>query len=78
MVPERRSDIASLGVKAMLCGTVASYLSATVMGGVFYMNQLDNVPTWAPLALMILCGLVMMGSHFLQRPLRDDEPRRLR
>ena len=78
MVPERRSDIASLGIKAMLCGTVASYLSATVMGGVFYMNNLDNVPTWAPLGLMILCGLVMIGSHFLQRPLRDDEPRRLR
>jgi CNT family concentrative nucleoside transporter len=77
MVPERRSDIATLGFKAMLCGTVASYLSATVMGGLFYMNHLANVPTWSPLGLMILCVLVMIGSHLWQRPLRDDEPRRL-
>ncbi len=69
MVPERRSDIASLGFKAMICGTVASYLSATVMGGLFYMNHLKDVPTWSPLGLMILCILVMIGSHFWKRPL---------
>lgn len=32
LVPERRSDLAKLGMKALLCGTLASYLSATIAG----------------------------------------------
>lgn len=33
--PSRRSDLASLGFKALLCGTLASYLSATLAGLIF-------------------------------------------
>ncbi len=32
LAPERRSDLAKLGVKALICGTLASYLSATLAG----------------------------------------------
>jgi concentrative nucleoside transporter, CNT family len=32
LAPERRSDLARLGMKALLCGTLASYLSATIAG----------------------------------------------
>jgi len=32
MVPERRKDLATLGFKAMLCGTLSSYLSACIAG----------------------------------------------
>ena len=32
LAPERRTDLAKLGFKALLCGTLASYLSATVAG----------------------------------------------
>lgn len=32
LVPARRSDLARLGLKALLCGTLASYLSATIAG----------------------------------------------
>ena len=32
LAPERRSDLAKLGLKALLCGTLASYLSATLAG----------------------------------------------
>lgn len=32
LAPERRSDLAKLGLKALLCGTLASYLSATIAG----------------------------------------------
>lgn len=71
MVPERRGDIAQLGFKAMLCGTVASYLSATIMGGLFYMNHLANVPSWSPLALVFLCVLALIASHLFPRPPRD-------
>jgi CNT family concentrative nucleoside transporter len=30
--PDRRSDLAKLGIKALLCGTLASYLSASLAG----------------------------------------------
>jgi CNT family concentrative nucleoside transporter len=32
LAPERRSDLAALGLKALFCGTLASYLSATIAG----------------------------------------------
>lgn len=35
LAPERREDLASLGMKALLCGTLASYLSASLAGLIF-------------------------------------------
>ncbi|MFI5148448.1 MAG: NupC/NupG family nucleoside CNT transporter [Bacteroidia bacterium] len=32
LAPERKTDLAKLGMKAMICGTMASYLSATIAG----------------------------------------------
>ncbi len=32
LAPERRNDLARLGFKALICGTLASYLSATIAG----------------------------------------------
>ncbi len=32
IAPSRRTDLAKLGLKALLCGTLASYLSATLAG----------------------------------------------
>ena len=32
LVPERRKDLSELGGKALICGTLASYLSATIAG----------------------------------------------
>ena len=32
LAPERRKDLAELGIRALLCGTLASYLSATLAG----------------------------------------------
>jgi len=32
LVPERKADLARLGLKAMLCGTMASYISASLAG----------------------------------------------
>lgn len=32
LAPSRRSDLAKLGFKALICGTMASYLSATIAG----------------------------------------------
>jgi len=35
LAPERRADLAKLGMRALLCGTLASYLSATIAGILF-------------------------------------------
>ena len=35
LAPERRKDLAALGFRALLCGTLASYLSATIAGILF-------------------------------------------
>jgi CNT family concentrative nucleoside transporter len=35
LAPERRTDLAKLGMRALLCGTLASYLSATIAGMLF-------------------------------------------
>lgn len=32
LAPNRRKDIAKLGIKALICGTMASYMSATIAG----------------------------------------------
>jgi CNT family concentrative nucleoside transporter len=32
LAPDRRGDLAKLGFKALFCGTMASYLSATIAG----------------------------------------------
>ena len=32
IAPSRREDLAKLGIKALICGTMASYLSATLAG----------------------------------------------
>jgi CNT family concentrative nucleoside transporter len=32
LAPERRADLAKLGLRALFCGTLASYMSATIAG----------------------------------------------
>ena len=32
LAPSRRTDLAKLGFKALICGTLASYMSATLAG----------------------------------------------
>jgi CNT family concentrative nucleoside transporter len=35
LAPERRADLAKLGMRALLCGTLASYMSASIAGILF-------------------------------------------
>ena len=37
MIPERKHELAKLGIPAMICGTLASYLSAT-LAGILYIH----------------------------------------
>jgi concentrative nucleoside transporter, CNT family len=38
LAPSRRADLAKLGMKALICGTLASYLSATIAGILFHLH----------------------------------------
>jgi len=37
MAPERRHDLAKLGIKALIGGTITSYINATI-AGLFLLN----------------------------------------
>jgi concentrative nucleoside transporter, CNT family len=69
MVPERRSDIARLGIKAMLCGTMASYLSATIVGGITRLNQVTALPIWLIAVWLVVAAVMIWASkRFIQPP----------
>ncbi len=42
IAPSRRSDLARLGLRAMLAGTVASFLTATIAGGLLSEEQMER------------------------------------
>ena len=45
MAPERRKDLAELGIRAMICGTMASYVSAAWAGILLTQPEASTVPT---------------------------------
>jgi concentrative nucleoside transporter, CNT family len=51
LVPERRADIAKLGLLAMVAGNLASYLSAAIAGLLNTLNHSPGSPMWMPLAI---------------------------
>lgn len=46
LAPSRRADLAKLGFKALICGTLASYLSATIAGLLFDVVPVIDPSTW--------------------------------
>lgn len=61
MVPERKHDLAKLGIRAMICGTLASYLSAA-LAGLIYAGEAgrgdDSIAL--PLAGMVAAFLIIV------------------
>jgi concentrative nucleoside transporter, CNT family len=74
MVPERRGDIARLGVKAMLCGTLASYLSATIVGGIARFNLQATLPGWAIAVLLAVGAGVIVLTRRMPTPQSPQHP----
>jgi len=67
MVPERKSELAQLGGWALLCGTLASYLSAA-WAGILTTAQpwmLTHTP-WLPAASLILLALFIILVSFVK------------
>jgi CNT family concentrative nucleoside transporter len=56
MVPERKQELAKLGLKALFCGSVASYLSAAWAGLLITPPAPWIIPSLAALAVLVLGG----------------------
>jgi CNT family concentrative nucleoside transporter len=64
LAPDRKADLARLGIRAMIVGTMASYLSASIAGILFTdPAEAASQSLLFPLVIMILGALVIMGFH---------------
>lgn len=72
MAPSRKSDLAKLGLRAMFCGTMASYVSAawagilTTLPTAETVSQPDFIVSGWPIALMVVCvGVIALANKLL-------------
>lgn len=74
MAPARKRDLAELGVRALLCGTMASYVSAAWAGILLTLpgaaaNEADVTATLLTGAVMLmLVGIIVLANRFLKSP----------
>jgi CNT family concentrative nucleoside transporter len=69
MVPERRAEIAKLGIKAMLAGNLASYLSATMAGMLLHVEHAPETPIWGMWGIGVLAVVIILFSRwFFPKP----------
>lgn len=65
LAPSRRTDLSQLGFLALICGTLASYLSATIAGMLidldFYIRFGFITRNWEMIALFCLVALIAYG-----------------
>lgn len=68
MIPERKHELARLGIPAMICGTLASYLSAT-LAGILYPGPDSslNDSMLLPLTVMVI-SLAVITMFTLRTP----------
>ena len=64
LAPNRKHDLARLGLKAMLCGTLASYLSASI-AGILFIDPADAADTSIvlPVVIMVLGTIVILAFN---------------
>ena len=69
LAPDRKHDLARLGIRAMIAGTLASYVSAT-LAGILYTDPATTTAGQSillPLAIMLLGALVILAFNFAHR-----------
>jgi CNT family concentrative nucleoside transporter len=64
MAPSRKKDLAELGFRALLCGTMASYLSSALAGLLIGLEHTENTTTFAGGIMLIAAG-IMFAARFL-------------
>ena len=64
MIPERKHELAELGLPAMVCGTLASYLSATI-AGIIYLEPGSslNDSTILPIVVMVITSIIIIAFN---------------
>lgn len=76
MAPSRKKDLAELGLRALLCGTMASYVSSALAG---ILVEFDGVgsDTWVAGAIMLAAiGLIIIARKLPNgAPARSSKPR---
>jgi len=69
MIPERRAEIAKLGIKSMLAGNLASYLSATMAGMLLHIEHAPETPIWGMWGIGVLAiGVILFSRWFFPKP----------
>jgi CNT family concentrative nucleoside transporter len=68
MIPERKHELAKLGLPAMVCGTLASYLSAT-LAGILYLDPTSslNDSIVLPVIVMLASIAVIIAFNVLKK-----------
>jgi CNT family concentrative nucleoside transporter len=65
LAPERKHDLAKLGIRAMFVGTMASYLSASIAGILFSEPEVANSQSMImPLTIIVVASLIIYGFHW--------------
>ena len=64
LAPDRKHDLAKLGIRAMFCGTLASYLSASI-AGILYTDPAAaaNQSMALPITIIIIASLIIFGFN---------------
>jgi CNT family concentrative nucleoside transporter len=64
LAPDRKHDLAKLGIRAMICGTLASYLSASIAGILFTDPAATASQSMAtPMIIILLGTLIILGFN---------------
>jgi concentrative nucleoside transporter, CNT family len=68
MVPERKHELARLGIPAMICGTLASYLSAT-LAGILYLAPGSSLSESIalPITVMLVAVAVIIAFNVFRK-----------
>ena len=64
LAPDRKHDLAKLGIRAMFCGTLASYLSASI-AGILYTDPAAaaNQSMALPITIIVIASLIIFGFN---------------
>ncbi len=68
LAPDRKHDLAKLGMRAMFCGTLASYLSASI-AGILYTDPavLAEQSMALPITIIVIASLVIIGFNIASK-----------
>lgn len=76
MAPNRKGDLAKLGLKALMCGTMASYLSSALAGLLASSQQSTSaVADGGVVFLFCLAMAVLIGVNWVHHSTKGRQPR---